>query len=41
VHVIWRAFTALEASVLDLVFVLGILALVAVVALVAKGVERL
>jgi hypothetical protein len=31
----------LEASVLDIAFVLGIMALVAVVALVGRGVEKL
>ena len=31
----------MESLVLDIVFVVGILALIAVVALVAKGVERL
>ena len=31
----------MESLVLDLVFIAGILALVAIVALVAKGVERL
>lgn len=37
----WTAVLRMESEVLDLVYVLGVIVLFAVVALVAKGVEKL
>ncbi len=37
----WVVFLRMESLVLDLVYVLGVIVLFAVVALVAKGVEKL